>query len=206
VAGRLRVGRIGEESQDTPAAQLSQLGKIGQLAVHWRLVELEIARMDDQADGSGDAQPHAVGDRVADAKELDGKGVQVQHVCGRDGVQFGVRQQVVLPEFDFDEAPGQAGGIERRMDVAHQVGQPAHVVFVAVGDNDGPDPILALKDVVHIGDHDINAQHVAFWEHQSAVDDQQLVVILKDHHILADLSHSPEGDDFQDALGQGKLL
>jgi len=58
---------------DTSAPQFSQPGKVGQTAVYRRLVELEVARVDNQAHRRGDAQANAIGDRMAHAKKLDGE-------------------------------------------------------------------------------------------------------------------------------------
>ncbi len=69
------------------------------------------------------------------------------------------------------------------------------MVLMAVCNDDGPYLILALKHIVHVGDDDVDAQHVAFGEHQAAVDDQQFLVVLKDHHVFPDLTDAAEGDN-----------
>ena len=77
----LGVGRIGEQEQHPSPSQLGQPGKIGQPAVDRRLVKLEIARVNHQADRGRDAQAYAIGDRVANAKELDFKGRQIKTIA-----------------------------------------------------------------------------------------------------------------------------
>ncbi len=59
---------------------------------------------------------------MADAKELDGKGGQIQYISRRDGVQLSAFQEMVFLEPNFDQTTGQARGIERGLDFSHQVG------------------------------------------------------------------------------------
>ena len=67
---------------------------------------------------------------------------------------------------------------------------------MTVGDDDGPHPVGPLKYIAHVGDDDVNAQHVALGKHQAAVNNQQLVVVFDHQHILADVAQPSQRDDF----------
>jgi len=121
-------------------------------------------------------------------------------------MQIGAGQQVVFLQLDLDQALCQTGGVHGGMDLLKQVGKGTDVILVPVRDNNGPNLVLTLENVAHVWNDDVNAQHVAFGEHQTTVHDQQFVVVFNDHHVLADLADAAEGDDSQDVLRQGQLL
>ena len=58
------------------------MGQIGRHAVHWRVVDLEVAGMYDQAQRCSDRQAHGVRDAVADAKELHAEGASLDGFVG----------------------------------------------------------------------------------------------------------------------------
>ena len=76
------------------------------------------------------------------------------------------------------------------------------MILVTVCNDDALDFVFAFKDIFHVRDDDVNPQHIALGEHEAAIDDQQLIVVFKDHHILADLANAAEGDNAQTVLRQ----
>ena len=99
--------------------------------------------------------------------------------------------------FEFDQPVHQAGGEDRRrqLQVVDQVGQRAHMVFVAVRDDDADDAIALVAQIAPVGQDQVDAQHVVAWEHKAGVDDQDLIVNLEKRHVLADLAEAAERDD-----------
>ena len=71
------------------------------------------------------------------------------------------------------------------------------MVFVAVGDDDAAQLFLALQQVADIGDDQVDAQHLFLGEHQAGIDDDDVVVVLDGHHVLADFAQAAEGDDLE---------
>jgi hypothetical protein len=56
--------------------------------------------------------------------------------------------------------------------------------------------LLALvDDVADVGDHKVDAEHVLGGEHEAAVYGDAVVAVLEQHHVLADLTETAEGDD-----------
>ena len=68
------------------------------------------------------------------------------------------------------------------------------MVFVSVGDEDGPHPGGALPQVGGVGDNQVYPQHVLFRELDPAVNDDDVVAALQGHHVLADLPQSAQGN------------
>ena len=91
-------------------------------------------------------------------------------------------------ELDLDQALGQRRAVDGHVKLRQDVRQRADVVFVAVGDDDAADLVLALLQVGDVRDDQVDPQHVLFGEHQAAVDDDDVVGVLDDHHVLADLA------------------
>ena len=68
VAGVLGARRVRQQAQHALGAEAGQQGEVGQLAVDRRVVELEVAGVDDRAERRAQGDAHRVGDRVADAE------------------------------------------------------------------------------------------------------------------------------------------
>jgi hypothetical protein len=61
-------------------------------------------------------------------------------------------------------------------------------------ENDAPQPVLILDDVVEIRQHQVDAIHIVLGEHYSAVDNHHVAAILIDCHILANFPQAAEGN------------
>src|SRR3990172_2673869 len=64
-----------------------------------------------------------------------------------------------------------------------------------MGDEEGLDVGLLVPEIGDVGDDEIDAEHLLVGEHQAAVDDDDVVAVLEDEHVLADLAHPAERDD-----------
>ena len=65
------VGAVGKQREHALRAQLREAMQVEVLAVDRRLIDLEVAGVDDRAGRRGDGERHAVGHAVRDANELD---------------------------------------------------------------------------------------------------------------------------------------
>ena len=100
--------------------------------------------------------------------------------------QPGIAQQAVLPQLHGNEPVGEAGGVYRRVHLGKHEWQCADVVLVAVGDEEGLDFFFVLDEVGDVGDDQVDAGRAFTGEHDPRVDDDNLVIVLKGHHVLAD--------------------
>ena len=104
--------------------------------------------------------------------------------------------ELVLLDLDAQQAAGQRGGVDRHArEVRQDVGQAADVVLVGMGDQEGPDLLAVLAQVGDVRDDEVDPEHLLVGEHESTVDDDDVVAVLEDVHVLADLPHASEGDD-----------
>src|ERR671910_775900 len=54
-----------------------------------------------------------------------------------------------------------------------------------------------------LGEDEVDAEHLLVGEHESTVDDDDVVAILEDVHVLADLAHPAERDDTERLIRVG---
>ena len=71
------------------------------------------------------------------------------------------------------------------------------MILVAVRDHDPTQLVDALGHVRHVGNDQIDAQHLLVGEHESGIDEHEVVAILQDHHVLADLAETAQRYDGQ---------
>ena len=170
------------------------------------MVELEVAGVDDRPDRRPQGDAHRVGDRVADPERDDVERPDVELVAGVER-EHRVVVELVLLDLVAEQAARQRAGVDRHArELGQDVRQGADVVLVGVGDEERPDLVAALLEVGDVGDDEVDAEHLLVGEHQPAVDDDDVVAVLEDVHVLADLPHPAERDDAERrvrAVGHG---
>ena len=62
------------------------------------------------------------------------------------------------------------------------------MILVTVCDDDAPEFFPVTPDISEIRYHAVDARHVLFRETHAAVDDDDVVVVFKGGHVLADLA------------------
>ena len=109
--------------------------------------------------------------------------------------------ELVLLDLVAEQAACQGRGVDRHAgELGQDVGQAADVVLVGVGDQERLDHVAAVLEVCDVGHDEVDAEHLLLGEHQAAVDDHDLVAVLEDGHVLADLADAAEWQDAQDLL------
>ena len=93
------------------------------------------------------------------------------------------------------EAERELRAVDRDGDVAQEVGEPAGVVLVRVGEHDALDPVGVLAEVREVGQDEVDAGHVGLGEHEPAVDDEDAPLDLEAEAVPADLAQPAEEDE-----------
>ena len=70
------------------------------------------------------------------------------------------------------------------------------MVLVAVGDEDAADLTLIFNKVAYVRDHHINAVHIIVGETHAAVHHDNVVAVLVDGQVLADLVETAQRNNF----------
>jgi hypothetical protein len=161
------------------------------------MVELEVTRVHDGADRRPEGDPHRVGDRMPDPERHHGERPDGDLVPG-----FEPDERVVVELVFLDLVSQEPARKDRRVDrhprkLREHVRQRADVILVGMGDEERTDVGAALLEVGDVGDDEVDAKHLLVGEHQAAVDDDDVVAVLEDVHVLADLPYPAERDDPQ---------
>ncbi len=141
------------------------------------------------------AMPIASGMECPIRKGTTVNGPIVQLVAGLEPDER-VVVELVLLDLVAQEAAREDGGVDGHAgELREHVGQGSDVILVGMGDQERPDVGAALLEVADVGDDEVDAVHLLVGEHQAAVDHDDVVAVLEDVHVLADLPHPAERDD-----------
>ena len=197
-AGPGGVGGVGQQQVDAQGAELADCLVVGTTAVNGRLVELEVARMDEGAGRGVHEDAERARDGVSHGKEREVEGAQRDVGAILDLAELGLAD-VVLLQLAGNHAQGELGGVDGHLagEVHEQVRQGARVVLVAVGDDDAAELVLVLQHVGVVGKDEVDAGLVVLGEHQAGVYQDHVVAVLEGRHVLADAVESAERDDLQ---------
>ena len=151
----------------------------------------------DHAHRRVDGEGHGVVDGVVDVNQLHAEAARLEGVAGLVGNELGGAQQMVLLQLELDQSGGQARRMDGGMHLLQDIGQRADMILVAVGQGNGPQLMLVLDQIAHVGDDQIHAEHIVVREPQAAVDDQHVIPVLQHGHVHANLAQATQGDNFQ---------
>src|SRR6266540_4723078 len=129
VAGPVRVGGVGAEHEHPLLAQLGEPPVVGQLAVEWARVELEVAGVDDRAGGRVDRQADTVDDRVRHADRLDAEGTGLDALAWSYGPEVRRLGEPVLAQPLRDQRQRQGGAVHGHRRLAEEIRQRADVIL-----------------------------------------------------------------------------
>ncbi len=197
VAGAVDVGGILQQGKDPALAVFGKAGQVEGVAVRRREIDLEVAGMNDDADGSFNGKRDAIDQAVRYPQGLDSEGAEVKLALRLDLDQLGVVQQLVLFELAFDIGQRELRGVDGYIELAQQPGQAADVVFVPVREDDAADAGAVLDEIRDVGYDDVDAEQVALRKHEPGIDDEDIFVPADGHAVHTELAESADGDDLQ---------
>ncbi len=177
--------------------------QVEELVVGGRGIDFEIAGVNDDAERAVNGERDAIDQAVRDLDGMDGERSELEALVGAHLAQLGVVEQAVLVEFVFDVGERELGAPDRDVEFGENPGERADVVFVAVGEDDAANTLAVLGEIGNVGDDDVDAEEFGFGEHQSGVDDDDVISPAHGHAVHAELAKAAEGDDLQFSAGHG---
>ena len=111
------------------------------------------------------------------------------------GEELDLALQMMLLKLELDKSGGKSCAVNRAVELLHGIGNAADVVLMTVGQEHAADFFLILDKVRHVRNDKVNAVHVVFGKAETAVDDDDILAVFENGHVLADLIESPEGND-----------
>ena len=171
-------------------------------------IEPKVPGVHDRADRGLDGEADAVGDRVGDSDRLDPERAHLEPVARPHGHQPRLRAEPVLAQSLGGERQRQRRPVDGDLRLPEQVGQGAHVVLVAVGEQDREEALALGERVGEVGDDVVDPRHLVVGEHEAAVDRDDLVGVLDEHHVEADLAEPAERNqaDRRPGATRGRLV
>ncbi len=160
-------------------------------------IDFEIASVNDDAERSVNGERDAIDQAVRDVDGMDGEDSSLEALVGAHFAEVGVVEQAVLVEFVFDVGEREFGAPDRDLKFGKHPGKGADVVFVAVSENDAADALAVFSEIGNVGDYDVDAEKFGFGEHESGVDDDDVVAPADGHAVHTELAQAPEGNYLQ---------
>lgn len=71
------------------------------------------------------------------------------------------------------------------------------MVFMAVGNDDTTDFLFVLYKITHIGNNQVDAEHIVIREGKTGIDDDDIFSVLNDRHVLTDFAQASQGNYLQ---------
>ena len=151
--------------------------------------------------GPTDGQGHGVGDAVAHWNELQAQAAEAEALAGADGTRVDQAHGLALlhPRAGQTQRQGRAihGDASAGADLLRHEGQPADVVFVAVRQDDAAQAVRVGAHVGHVGHEQVHARLILAGKGHARVDQYEVVAVLQERAILADLADPAQGDHLE---------
>src|SRR5581483_601051 len=93
-------------------------------------------------------------------------------------------------ELIFDVGERELGTVDGNVDFGQNPRQATDVVLVPMGEDDGANFIAILDQIADVRNHDVHAQQFGFGEHQSGINDKNVVAPANRHAVHTELAQS----------------
>ena len=101
----------------------------------------------------------------------------------------------MLPEALPGQGESHARPVDRHVELAQEVRERPDVVLVGVREDHPPHLLAPREQGREVGDDVVDAGHLVVGEHETAVDGQEVLAGLEQHHVEADLAEAAERED-----------
>ena len=150
---------LSAKSASTPVVPSSaKPPEVDVLAVERRLIDLEVARVDDRPCRRVDDDRDAVRHAVRDAQELEPERADRHRLARANRPQPIARLDAVLLELRLDEREGERRPVHGAVDVGQDVGDRADMVLVAVREHERLKAALVLLQQPQIRNDQVDAE------------------------------------------------
>jgi len=195
VAFALDVGGILQQREYAFLAVLRESVQIEEAVIGRRGVHLEVAGVDDHAQGRMDGQGHTIHQAVRYLDGVDTERADLDANAGFQFIQFSIVEQAMLIELVFDIGQREFRTPYWYIQFGEDPWDAADVIFMPVGEDDGANFVPVLGEVADVGDDDVHAQQFGLGKHEAGVDDNDIVAPADGHAVHTELAQAAQGDD-----------
>ena len=129
--------------------------------------------------------------------EFDLEKAHLEYISGGLGEYFYLVRKSVFLQLEANEPGCQSGRVHRAVEFPHHIGHGADVVLVSVGEDNAAHAVFVFDQITDVGDDDIDPVHILIRKSHAAVNDEYILSIFIEIHILADLIETAKRHDFQ---------
>ena len=198
--GPAHIGRVRAEREHPALPQRGELRVVRLPGIHRIRVQLEVARVDHRAHRRLDGEADAVGDGVGHADRDDREAADLDLVPRLVRPEVRPLEHIVLGQARARERQGERRAVHGHVEVPQEIGQRPDVVLVAVRQHHRLEGRPPLGEVGEVGDHVVDARHLVVGEEEAAVDGDDVLTRLHQHHVEPDLAQPAERDQAHGGL------
>src|SRR6267142_1514732 len=191
-ARTLHVRGIAEEREHAFVAVLCERVKVKRRAADGRLVNLEIARVNDYAERRADRQRNAVHRAVRHGNKFNLERANLHEPAGNHFAQRGGFQQSRFIQAFFHQRQREPRPIHGNIEVAQNIRQRADVIFMAVRQHDRAYMSTILLQIRSVRYDQVDAEQFRFRKHHARIDDEDVVAEPQRHHVHAEFAETAE--------------
>src|SRR6266566_8248414 len=205
-AGPLDVRAVAEERQDALVAVAREGVHIERGAVHRRVVDLEVAGVEDNPERRADRERDAIDRAVSDADEFDFIRSDLDAPAGENFAQRNFVEQGGFFEALLYQSESEPRAVDGHVEIPQNIGQCADVVLMTVREDDGADARAVLLQIRNVGNDKINAQKLRLREHHARVDDEDVLAITQREHVHSEFAKTAERDGCEGGRGRAQRI
>jgi len=197
VSFALDVGRILKQRQNSLFAIFRERVQVEHLVVRGGRVNLEVARVNQHSEGRVDGQRNTIYKTVGNVDGMNRERARLKSLACTDLVQIRIIQQPMFFQFVFYVRERELGSPHWYIEFGKNPRQSADVILVAMGENDGAHPLPVFDEIGNVGNYDVHAQQLGLGEHETRVDDDNVIAPAYRHAVHSELAQTAEGYDVQ---------
>ncbi len=191
------VGGIADERQHALVAERREPRRVGRRAKERRRIDLPVAGMQHDAGRRADRERVRFRNRMRDVDEFDRERAERQMPAKRHDVDRNLRRAGLGQPLGLEQGGRERRGVERHVEPRPQIDQRAHMILVAVGEDQADDVFALLDQIADVRQDEIDAgQMLLGRERHAAIDDEPLpappVAEAVDREIHPDLADAAE--------------
>ncbi len=126
-----------------------------------------------------------VGYGMVDMYGLDRKAAEGYHIAGIDNIEGRGIEQPVLTQLPLNESYCELRAVDGHIENLEKIRQTADVILMTVGYDYSAYPVRVALDIGEIGKHEIDSEHILIRKRKSAIDEEHILTVFKQCHILA---------------------
>jgi len=153
--------------------------------------------VDDRSQRGGDGKAARLDDAVRQVNEFDAEGANLERLPGMHLAQHRGLRQFMFNQLGMRQRQGEGSAVDRHVNLFQQIGQAANVIFVAVRQDNGANTVAIGTHVTEVGNDNVHAEQFGVRKHDAAVNNNDVVVKLKRHHVHAEFAEATKRYCFQ---------